>query len=343
MLVWVLRFIALLGSPIITYYLIAQDWRGVLAGLICGIVLVGMEMLLESINLMTLIVGISGAVLGIILARLLDAGVLQLDNESIVAIWKKFHVLSQFLLALLGMIIAISKTSELEELDKDISSVVKKRGSAIKFLDTSAIIDGRIIDICDTHFISGQLVVPRFVLNNLHSLADSQDPLKRAKGRRGLDILARLQENKEIPFKVMDKDIPELKEIDTKVIRIAREMGACVVTTDFNMHKLAALEGVTVLNINDLATALKPVVLPGENMAIFVMKEGKEKEQGVGYLDDGTMVVVEEGRRYIGKRIEVAVYSILQTSAGRMIFTKARPQEKPTGLDADVTPQKEGQ
>ncbi|HOX22833.1 MAG TPA: hypothetical protein PLL10_05165, partial [Elusimicrobiales bacterium] len=180
----------------------------------------------------------------------------------------------------------------------------------------------------ETHFISGTLVVPRFVLNELHALSDSQEQLKRARGRRGLDILARLQEIKSMPLRIMDKDLPELPDADAKSIRLARDMGAQVITTDFNMHKMAVLEGVTVLNVNDLSTALKPVVLPGENMSIFVMKDGKEKDQGVGYLDDGTMVVVEEGRRWIGKRVEASVYSILQTSSGRMIFAKAKPESK---------------
>ena len=206
-------------------------------------------------------------------------------------------------------------------------------------LDLTAIIDGRIIDICETHFLSGTLVVPRFVLNELHGLAESPDQMKRARGRRGLDILARLQDSKDIPFKVLDKDVPELKDTDAKLVRLARDMGANIVTTEFNMHKLASLEGVAVLNVNDLSTALKPVVLPGENMSLFVMKDGKEKEQGVGYLDDGTMVVVEDGRRWIGRRIEVAVYSILQTSSGRMIFAKAKwdaKQQQQQALQEDA-------
>jgi len=201
--------------------------------------------------------------------------------------------------------------------------------AGIKLVDTSAIIDGRIVDICETHFISGALVVPRFIVNDLHALSESADQLKRARGRRGLDILARLQELKNAPLRILDKDLPEIKEVDAKAVRLAHDLGAQVITTDFNIHKLAVLEGVTVLNVNDLSTALKPVVLPGEGMSIFVMKDGKEKEQGVGYLDDGTMVVVEEGRRWIGKRVEVSVYSILQTSAGRMIFAKAKPDAKP--------------
>lgn len=201
-------------------------------------------------------------------------------------------------------------------------------GAAPKLVDASAIIDGRIVDICETHFISGTLVVPRLVVNELNAMAAEKDPMKSARGRRGLDILARLQELKCITLQIVDKDIAEVSGNEDKIARLARELGAQLVTTDFNMHKLAMLEGVTVLNVNDLSTALKPVVLPGENMFIFVMKDGKEKDQGVGYLDDGTMVVVEDGRRWIGKRVEAAVYSILQTSSGRMIFAKARPDAR---------------
>jgi len=328
MLVWILRATALLGSPVLAYYFISPDWKGVLAGAISGAVLVAMEMLLESIKLMTLIIGLVGAILSIFLTKLLDYIVFQIDSPGLTFHWTRYHILTQFLLLMLGIILAIRKGPELDDLDKDITAINKKRGGGFKLLDSSAIIDGRIIDICDTHFLSGTLICPRFLVNELHSLAESPDQLKRARGRRGLDILARLQESKEIPFRVLDKDVPDIADIDAKTVRLARELGAQVITTDFNMHKLASLEGVTALNVNDLSTALKPVVLPGENMSLFVMKEGKEKEQGVGYLDDGTMVVVEDGRRWIGRRIEVAVYSILQTSAGRMIFAKAKWDNK---------------
>lgn len=332
-MLWTFRVIALIGAPALTYHQISSDWKGVAAGAAAGLLLVGMEFLLESVNLMTLIIGIVGAIFGIILSKLVDYSVFQIDNDSLTMLWTRYSLLGRLSLALLGTVIAVRKVPELDELDKDISTMGRRRGKDIKILDTSSIVDGRIIDICDTHFISGTLVVPRFVLNELHTLADSSDTLKRARGRRGLDILARLQESKEFPLKVMDRDVPEIRETDAKVIRVAKELGARVITTDFNMNKLAALEGVIVLNINDLSMALKPVVLPGEAMALFVMKDGKERDQGVGYLDDGTMVVVEDGRKWIGKRIEVSVHSILQTSAGRMIFAKAKgekPQESLT-------------
>ena len=181
----------------------------------------------------------------------------------------------------------------------------------------------------DTHFLSGTLVVPRFVLTELHRLADAEDPLKRARGRRGLDVLARLQENVSIPVKILDKDVPDVPENEGKVVKLAREMGAKIVTTDFNVNKVASLEGVICLNINDLSASLKSIVLPGETMSVFVMKEGKEREQGIAYLDDGGMVVVDDGRRSIGKRVEATVTSIHQTSNGRMIFARARPDKAP--------------
>ncbi|MDD4004872.1 MAG: hypothetical protein PHW69_06665 [Elusimicrobiaceae bacterium] len=324
MLIWILRFFAVAGAPLLTYYLISPDWRGLTGGLVCGLLLVAIEMLVESINLMTIIIGIVGAIMGLVVSKFMDMGMGQLQSEQLLTMWTKYHPLTQFLFIMLGLILAVRKSPELDDLDRDLTKIGKQRGKHVKVIDTSAIIDGRILDICDTHWLSDTVVVPRFVLTELHTLADSQDGMKRARGRRGLDILARLQENTDASFKVLEKDIPGLSDVDSKVIRLASEMGAQVISTDFNMNKMASLEGVVVLNINDLSTALKPVVLPGENMTIFVMKEGKEKEQGVGYLDDGTMVVVEEGRKWIGKRIEASVYSILQTSAGRMIFVKAR-------------------
>ena len=241
MLVWILRAAALLGSPALAYYLISPDSKGIMAGAACGVVLVAMEFLLESINLMTLIIGVVGAVMGIVVSKLLDYGVMQIDHYQLTELWKKFHILIQFLLALLGTILAIRKVSELDDLDEDITALGKKRGKGLKLLDMSAVIDGRIIDICDTHFLAGTLVAPRFILNELHALAESQEQLKRARGRRGLDILARLQEAKEFPFRVLDKDLPDIKDSDAKVIKLAKELGAKVVTTDFNMNKMAAL------------------------------------------------------------------------------------------------------
>jgi len=205
--------------------------------------------------------------------------------------------------------------------DGDTESVHTK-----KLLDTSVIIDGRIADLCETGFIEGTLVVPHFILQELQHISDSSDGLKRARGRRGLDILNVLQKINNIKVELVEDDFPHVKEVDTKLIELAKQMDAKVLTNDFNLNKVAGIQGVRVLNINDLCNALKPVVLPGETIRVFVLKEGKEAGQGVAYLDDGTMVVVDHAKRWIGKNAEVIVTSVLQTSAGRMIFTRLKEE-----------------
>jgi uncharacterized protein YacL len=191
-----------------------------------------------------------------------------------------------------------------------------------KLLDTSVIIDGRIADICETGFLDGVLVAPQFVLRELQQVADSSDSLKRNRGRRGLDVLQRIQKMSGVHVQIVETDFPEIREVDLKLIELARRMDGKIVTNDFNLNKVAQLRGVQVLNINELANSLKPVVLPGEVMRVFVLKEGKEAGQGVGYLDDGTMVVVDQGKRALGRTIEVTVTSVLQTTAGKMIFCR---------------------
>jgi uncharacterized protein YacL len=189
-----------------------------------------------------------------------------------------------------------------------------------KILDTSVIIDGRVAEIVETGFLDGTLIVPQFVLKELQFVADSSDPLKRNRGRRGLDILQRIQKMSGVEVVVSDVDFPQVKEVDLKLIELARSMLGKIVTNDFNLNKVAQLRGVEVLNINELANVLKPVVLPGEAMSVFILKEGKEYTQGVAYLDDGTMVVVDNARPRIGKNVDIIVTSVLQTTAGRMIF-----------------------
>ncbi|MCX6599175.1 MAG: PIN domain-containing protein [Acidobacteria bacterium] len=191
-----------------------------------------------------------------------------------------------------------------------------------KILDTSVIIDGRIADICEAKFIEGPLVIPQFVLRELQMVADSGDSLKRNRGRRGLDILQRLQKMPDLGVQVTDQDFPQVRDVDMKLIELAQLLNGKVVTNDFNLNKVAQVRGVAVLNINELANALRPVVLPGELMRVFILKEGKEHNQGVAYLDDGTMVVVDNARRQISKTIDVTVTSVLQTTAGKMIFGK---------------------
>jgi len=194
--------------------------------------------------------------------------------------------------------------------------------STPKILDTSVIIDGRIAEIAEAGFMEGPLVIPQFVLVELQQVADSSDPLKRNRGRRGLDMLQRIQKNPVVPIQIVDTDFPEVKEVDLKLIELALKTEGKIVTNDFNLNKVAQLRGVKILNINDLANCLRPLVLPGEPMRIFVSKEGKEHGQGVGYLDDGTMVVVEGGRKALGRTIDVNVTTVLQTAAGKMIFVR---------------------
>ncbi|WP_163971920.1 PIN/TRAM domain-containing protein [Oceanobacillus halotolerans] len=197
-----------------------------------------------------------------------------------------------------------------------------------KILDTSVIIDGRIADICQTNFLEGTIVIPQFVLGELQHIADSSDVLKRNRGRRGLDVLNRIQKELPVKVEIYEGDFEEINEVDSKLIKLAKVINGIVVTNDFNLNKVCDLQSVPVLNINDLANAVKPVVLPGEELMVHVIKDGKEQNQGIAYLDDGTMIVVEEGRDYIGKTIEVLITSVLQTSAGRMIFAKPKLLEK---------------
>ncbi len=329
MYTWLFRLGVILTCPVIVYFgKISPDRTGIGIGVGVGLLIVAVEYLIAELNLLTIMAGVLGTAVGIIVARLLDYMVIQIGNEDLYKPWEKFTLLRFFALGILGLVIAIRKFPELDDLDKDLLKMGKKRGSDLKILDCNVIIDGRVAEVVETHFLSGTLVVPRFVLTELHRLADAEDPMKRARGRRGLDVLARLQEGHIVPVRILDKDIPEIAEIEGKVVKLAREMGAKIVTTDFNVNKVATLEGVAVLNVNDLSSALKTVVLPGETMSVFVMKDGKEREQGVGFLDDGTMVVVEDGRRSIGKRLEAIVTSIHQTSNGRMIFAKARPEAR---------------
>lgn len=196
-----------------------------------------------------------------------------------------------------------------------------------KILDTSVIIDGRIADICATGFIEGPLIVPGFVLEELRHIADSSDTLKRNRGRRGLDILNRMQKELDANVQIYERDVPG-DEVDSKLVRLAKMLNGIIVTNDFNLNKVAELQGMKVLNINELANALKPVVLPGEEMVVHLIKDGKESGQGIGYLDDGTMIVVDGGKKHIGETVSVMVTSVLQTAAGRMIFAKPKPMEK---------------
>lgn len=316
-----IRLAVLLVGPVGGFYIGDHSYKGALVGLGLSAIFVAVEILFERISLVTIVSGTIGAVCGYILGRVLLSMVVRLDMPMLHDVITTYSVIINILLAYVGATVAIKKKDEMELLDKNI--VVKgKQNKDVKLLDTSVLIDGRISEVAETGFFSGRLLVPAFVLHELQMVADSADATKRTRGRRGLDILKRLQDNTEINVKIYEKDFPNIKEVDSKLIALGKELGAKIATTDFNLNKVAVLQGVQVLNVNELANALKPVVLPGDNFSIFLAKEGKEKMQAVGYLDDGTMVVVDEGRRSVGKRVEISVNSILQTSAGRMIFAR---------------------
>jgi uncharacterized protein YacL len=229
------------------------------------------------------------------------------------------------------MVIAMRGKDEFNLIIPYVKFVRQDKKEDVILLDTSVIIDGRIADIFQTNFVEGRIVIPRFVLKELQQIADSQDSLKRTRGRRGLDILNKIQKTPAFDVRIQEEDFPEIKEVDAKLVKLAKVLGAKVFTNDFNLNKIAELQGVTVLNINELANALRPIVLPGETMEVRINKEGKEYNQGVAYLDDGTMVVVDNSRHLIGQTVKVIVTSVLQTSAGRMIFAKLEDQPRSQG------------
>lgn len=325
MIIWIIRVLVVISGPIIGYFQLGGGPKGVLlgTGVAAGIIII--EMMLEKIPLDDLIAGVLGAIVGLIGAKILDYAVFLVGSDAFSKIYNIYSVYIKLALTYFGLLIAIRKKEELNLLDKNISKAVK--GQDLKILDTSAIIDGRIADVCDARFLDGVFIVPRFILKELQTVADSADTLKRNRGRRGLEILNRLQENKNIQLRIYEKDYTDVTEADIKIVKLATELNAKVITTDFNLNKIAALSGVVVLNVNELSNAVKPMVVPGEPMEIMVVKEGKEHSQGIGYLEDGTMVVVEEGRRRIGEKLEVVVTSVLQTTAGRMIFTRPKGKE----------------
>jgi uncharacterized protein YacL len=240
------------------------------------------------------------------------------------------------LLVFIGVRFVLNRKEEFSFLSSLFNRNVRSGGrenEVFKILDTSAIIDGRIVDICKTGFMEGVIVVAEFVLEELRHIADSPDLLKRNRGRRGLDVLNKIQKEMDIPVQIYEGDFDEIPEVDSKLVRLAKTINGKIITNDFNLNKVCELQGISVLNINELANAVKPVVLPGEEMVAQIIKDGKESGQGVAYLDDGTMVVVEGGRRYIGDTIEVLVTSVLQTAAGRMIFAKPKQDaEKYSGV-----------
>lgn len=290
---------------------------------------------LQGVSGSDIIMGTVGLVTGLVLAFLISSvyGNIKIDFVNII-----LTVITYLILGYLGVVIATKKGKDLFTAigtQRKTSERVRRKhskDSVPKILDTSVIIDGRIADLMKTGFIEGPIVIPEFVLFELQYISDSSDALKRNRGRRGLDILDKIREDYGIDIYDTkgEKAIEEIPEVDIKLLKLAQIMNGKVVTNDFNLNKVASVKGVQVLNINELANALKPIVLPGENMRLFLVKEGKENNQAVAYLDDGTMIVIEDGKRFIGKTIDVTVTSVLQTAAGRMIFAKPNRQKART-------------
>ena len=338
-----LLFIIIVG---ITCYLIRPfnlpaTWDAVVGALV-GLSIVLFEWKLRYVSLKRLIGAAIGSVLGIIGAYMFSLVIRNSLPENQTRSFMQIMVM--LLMAYVGLIVGANK-GDLLNLSAlgGVFGGEKQFRKSYKILDTSVIIDGRIADIAETAFLDGIIVIPQFVLRELQLVADSADSLKRNRGRRGLDILQKLQKSAHLQIQIVEDDFPAVREVDLKLIELAKVYEAKIITNDFNLNKVAQLQGVDVLNINELANSLKPIVLPGEIMKVFVLKEGKEYNQGVAYLDDGTMVVVDNARKMIGKTIDISVTSVLQTTAGKMIFGKwderngGRTEQRPQAAGIAVT------
>src|SRR6058998_2314455 len=324
----VVRGIFALVLTLAAYYIQPFGFKGiytVLVGLGSAMGIIYFEHRLKRATLKRLIGAAFGSIMGIIGAVLISDMLTDTVFETNSLSFIKLFIL--FLMTYVGLVVGANK-GDLLNLSAlgGIFGGERPPKKSYKLLDTSVVIDGRIADICETGFLDGILVIPHFVLRELQQVADSADTLKRNRGRRGLDILQRIQKMAGITVQFVENDFPAIREVDMKLIELAKELDAKIVTNDFNLNKVAQLRGVEVLNINELANALKPVYLPGETMKVFILKEGKEFNQGIAYLDDGTMVVVDNARKMIGKTVESSVTSVLQTTAGKMIF--GRYEEK---------------
>ncbi len=282
----------------------------------------------KSIPISVIVAGTLGLVVGLAVASLLAPPLSVLPGVA----GSVLPIVVSLVLGTLGVAILVARERDLLQFVQGFMPESSRAGETLRrrlhngqiILDTSAIIDGRIADVSQTGFIEGTFVIPRFILNELQHIADSSDPLRRNRGRRGLEILNKLRKESDIPIQVADAQVDEIFEVDGKLVKLAKELHASIVTTDFNLNRVAEIQGIRVLNVNELANALKPVFLPGEELEVKIIQEGKEPGQGVAFLDDGTMVVVEAGRRLIGSQVSIQVTRVLQTAAGRIVFAQTK-------------------
>jgi uncharacterized protein YacL len=315
-----------LSSYAISYYsfsdpfLILKSFAGFIVGLLIALIVIQIEKEIRKLSLKVIIGGVAGTMIGLLIALIFSFGLnfVSKIRENLQAVpW--IYLLITGIFSYLGLVLGSKK---IEEFNFD--GLDSQSDSNLRILDTSVIIEGRIADICDSGFIEGELIVPRFVLNELQLVADSSDSMKRLRGRRGLDVLNHLQKTPNVNIKIVDQDFPKIKGVDGKLVALANQLNAKLLTNDYNLNKVAELQGIRVLNINELANAMKPVVLPGEQMTVKIVREGKEAGQGVAYLDDGTMIIVDNAQKFVNVTVKVVVTSVLQTTAGRMIFSELK-------------------
>jgi len=317
-IVRVLFILVLAGTAAVLHPFHTSPWQAAAGGILIGLAIIVFEIRLERISLKRLIGAAAGSVLGIVGSFLISLVLAKAGADPFL------QVAVLLLMTYVGLIVGAQKGDMLNLAALGGIFGGEKSGSkrTFKILDTSVIIDGRIADVAETGFLDGVLVIPQFVLRELQLVADSADSMKRNRGRRGLDILQRIQKMAHLTVQIVEEDFPQVRDVDMKLIELAKIYDCKIITNDFNLNKVAQLHGVEVLNINELANSLKPIVLPGETMRVFILKEGKEYNHGVAYLDDGTMVVVDNAKRMISKTVDIAVTSVLQTTAGKMIFGK---------------------
>jgi uncharacterized protein YacL len=339
---WIVRSLLFLICAVSGYYfatgISSSPWMG-LWGICGGLVVAGLALLMEGrmkkIPLRNLLGSFIGLILGVMIANLISNALFSnlSNNQQIIL---PLYGLLYGVCGYIGLRTGFKKGEDFHLPGWKPFSKSLPRGENTKILDTSVIIDGRIADITETGFVEGSLLIPQFVLSELQHIADSSDPVKRTRGKRGLEVLHHIQKQVNVDVRIVDTDYPMVKEVDTKLIELAKEVHGKIVTNDSNLNKVAELQGIEVLNINELANSLKPVVLPGEEMNVKILKEGKEMGQGVAYLDDGTMIVVDNGKRQMGRTVDVIVTSVLQTPAGRMIFARLKEEAGRESRGKDV-------